>query len=284
MTSDWFRLETLDDSLQPTIDMLLNLAIFLWIGAVCPWSTFLHNEIIPITRLIFLGILTLLFRRMPVVFAMHNQIKQIKEKQQALYVGYFGPIGVSAIFYLYISLGFLQEIKADGIVREDAARLSEVMTVVIWFLAICSIVSYSLLLAEYRMAYRPKVVHGLSVPIGMLGYHLPRTISNAMNPREIGRPESFRIQNSAQRQGLQLRRRNVQCHEPANPASLLPSPIFQIGGSVIRAGLADAGSLTAGIREEPLEALPFEHFADNTRIHTDDRLNAIERDKDQRQP
>ena len=28
--SDWFRLETLDDSLQPTIDMLLNLAIFMW--------------------------------------------------------------------------------------------------------------------------------------------------------------------------------------------------------------------------------------------------------------
>ena len=28
--SDWFRLETLDDSLQPTIDMLLNLAIFIW--------------------------------------------------------------------------------------------------------------------------------------------------------------------------------------------------------------------------------------------------------------
>ncbi len=28
--SDWFRLETLDDSLQPTIDMLLNLAVFMW--------------------------------------------------------------------------------------------------------------------------------------------------------------------------------------------------------------------------------------------------------------
>ena len=27
---DWFRLETKDDSLQPTIDMLLNVAIFMW--------------------------------------------------------------------------------------------------------------------------------------------------------------------------------------------------------------------------------------------------------------
>jgi NhaP-type Na+/H+ or K+/H+ antiporter len=34
--NDWFRLKTLDDSLQPTIDMLLNLSIFMWFGAVCP--------------------------------------------------------------------------------------------------------------------------------------------------------------------------------------------------------------------------------------------------------
>ena len=59
---DWFRLETLDDSLQPTIDMLLNLSIFVWFGAVCPWSLFLHNEIIPIYRLVALGILILLLR------------------------------------------------------------------------------------------------------------------------------------------------------------------------------------------------------------------------------
>ena len=33
---DWFRLETKDDSLQPTIDMLLNVSVFMWYGAVCP--------------------------------------------------------------------------------------------------------------------------------------------------------------------------------------------------------------------------------------------------------
>lgn len=59
---DWFRLETLDDSLQPTIDMLLNLSIFIWFGAICPWAMFAHNAIIPIYRLIFLGVLILLFR------------------------------------------------------------------------------------------------------------------------------------------------------------------------------------------------------------------------------
>jgi sodium/hydrogen antiporter len=138
--SDWFRLETLDDSFQPTIDMLLNVAVFIWFGAVCPWYKFAHNSVIPISRLIPLGIMVLLFRRLPVVLAMHKRIHQIEEFRQALFVGFFGPIGVSAIFYLYISIEFLGEITVNGEERHDAVVLSEVMNVVIWFLTICSIV------------------------------------------------------------------------------------------------------------------------------------------------
>ena len=140
-SSDWFRLETLDDSLQPTIDMLLNVSIFIWFGAVTPWYEFAHNNVIPLYRLIPLGILVLLLRRLPIVFAMHKKIRQIEEPRQALVVGFFGPIGVSAVFYLYISREFLRGINLDGVVRDDAERLSEIMLVVIWFLAICSIVS-----------------------------------------------------------------------------------------------------------------------------------------------
>jgi NhaP-type Na+/H+ or K+/H+ antiporter len=135
----------MDDSFQPTIDMLLNVSVFIWFGAVCPWYEFAHNSVIPIYRLIFLGILVLLLRRLPIVFAMHTKIKQIEEKRQALFVGFFGPIGVSAIFYLYITLEFLNKITVDGEIREDALYLKEVMNVVIWFLVICSIVSVTCL-------------------------------------------------------------------------------------------------------------------------------------------
>jgi len=133
----------MDDSFQPTIDMLLNVAIFMWFGAVCPWREFYHNDVIPIQRLIFLGILVLLLRRPPIIFTMHSQIHQIEQKRQALFVGFFGPIGVSAIFYLYVSREFLREVEVDGEVREDAAYLMEVMNVVIWFLVVCSVVSLS---------------------------------------------------------------------------------------------------------------------------------------------
>ena len=140
-SSDWFRKETLDDSLQPTIDMLLNLSVFMWLGAVCPWSMFLHNNVIPIYRLIFIGVLVLLFRRLPIVYALHWKIWQIEQKQQALFVGFFGPIGVSAIFYLYVSLEFLRQITVNGDERGDAAAFEEVLVVVVWFLVICSVVS-----------------------------------------------------------------------------------------------------------------------------------------------
>ncbi|KAK4539292.1 hypothetical protein LTR36_000818 [Oleoguttula mirabilis] len=165
---DWFRLETMDDSLQPTIDMLLNVAIFMWFGAVCPWHQFVANDVIPIYRLIPLGILVLLLRRLPMVLAFHKRIPQITELKHAAFVGFFGPIGVSAIFYLYVSREFLREITVDGQQREDAAHLSEVMNVVIWFLVVCSI-----------------TVHGLSIPLGKLGLYLPRTISTAISSERV---------------------------------------------------------------------------------------------------
>ena len=124
--------------------MLLNLSVFMWFGAVCPWEKFVHNDVIPIYRLIFLGILVLLCRRIPIIFAMHRYITQIEEIGQAAFVGFFGPIGVSAIFYLYISREYLAtKVTVDGEVREDAKYLAEAIDVVVWFLTICSIVSHT---------------------------------------------------------------------------------------------------------------------------------------------
>ncbi|MCJ1367652.1 hypothetical protein MMC16_006786 [Acarospora aff. strigata] len=224
---DWFRLETLDDSLQPTIDMLLNLSVFMWFGAVCPWAMFLHNKFIPIYRLIFLGLLILLFRRVPIVYAMHSKIQQIEEKRQALFVGFFGPIGVSAVFYLYVSLEFLKTMTVDGVEREDAKMLGEVMTVVIWFLAICSI-----------------VVHGLSIPIGKLGFYLPRTFSTALEPGSRDEPEPFHVEGHPQHEPPQIgqRLRPSQLHLGRRSADGPPRPVFRIGRSVIRDRASQSGT------------------------------------------
>ncbi|KAF7859610.1 hypothetical protein EAF04_008689 [Stromatinia cepivora] len=241
---DWFRLETLDDSLQPTIDMLLNLSIFIWFGAICPWASFATNNVIPIYRLIFLGILILLFRRLPIVFTLHKFIHQIEEKRQAIFVGFFGPIGVSAIFYLYISLEFLETIKVDGVQREDAEHLAEVITVVVWFLTICSI-----------------VVHGLSIPLGKLGFFLPRTLSRAFTSQTNSQTTlavGARVYSSSTGVLRERRRGNAGgdgsgsgtangsvvgsgSSGPALSSGTSSRPIYRIGGSVIRSGATTSG-------------------------------------------
>nr|POF17521.1 na(+)/h(+) antiporter 2 [Quercus suber] len=188
---DWFRLETEDDSLQPTVDMLLNVSIFIWFGAVCPWHSFVSNDVIPIYRLIPLGILVLLLRRLPMVLAFHKKIPQIEQFRHALFVGFFGkliwhkhlayytltgtlgPIGVSAIFYLYITREFLRGIEVEGAAAGEVAKFGEIMNVVIWFLAVCSI-----------------LVHGLSIPLGKVGFYLPRTISIALSSGQVSRSHS----------------------------------------------------------------------------------------------
>lgn len=227
-----FRLATEDDSLQPTIDMLLNISVFLWFGAVCPWASFRTNNFIPIYRLIPLGILILLFRRIPMVFAFHKKIPEIEEFQQAAFVGFFGPIGVSAIFYLYISLDFLRQITVDGKIRQDAAQLEEVMRVVIWFLAICSI-----------------VVHGLSVPLGKLGYHLPRTMSQALSSERGDDDDSDdRIGPLQKSFASQFRRRR---NNGPGPKDRRPSTgAFMIGGTSSKAR-QDAADLDLESRAEP---------------------------------
>ena len=143
--NDWFRLETVEDSMQPAVDMMLNLAAFMWLGAVCPWESFWQSEVVTLGRLFAIGALVLLLRRLPILVALHQYIWQIKGYGQAMFVGYFGPIGVSAIFYLYIGLEFLETVtvgtEGETHQREDATRLGDTMMTVIWFLIISSVVS-----------------------------------------------------------------------------------------------------------------------------------------------
>lgn len=75
---DWFRVRTKDDSLQPTVDMLLNVA--LWYGASLPWAAFAGNAVPLLTpgRLALVGLLVLVLRRLPWVLAMHKWIRQVR--------------------------------------------------------------------------------------------------------------------------------------------------------------------------------------------------------------
>ncbi|EGY23704.1 Na+/H+ antiporter [Verticillium dahliae VdLs.17] len=120
---DWFRLETVEDSFQHAMDTLLNTVIFMWIGAR----------------------------------SSYRYIHQVEDLRQALFVGYFGPIGISAIFYLCVGLEFLRGLETETRAHGELRRLKELMVTIVWFLVAFSV-----------------IVHGLSVPGAIFGMRLKR--------------------------------------------------------------------------------------------------------------
>ncbi|KAI4194665.1 MAG: hypothetical protein LQ350_007655 [Teloschistes chrysophthalmus] len=281
--NDWFRQESHDDSLQPTIDMLLNLSIFMWYGAVAPWHAFAHNEIIPIYRLIFLGILILLLRRIPFIFAARKALPQIEDKRQALTAGFFGPIGVSAIFYLFTTVDFLNAITVDGVGRPDAERLAEATRIIVWFLCICSIVSpLPPRITCQDTDRKEQIVHGLSVPFGKLGYHLPRTWSGKpivpeSDPEEPEPPHPVRIHNRFIRAVLRLFGKDTEPRrEHYRPEDITaPTETFRIGGSVIP---SEPTPHQSGVANEPESSAAPSHT--HTHTHTADAETSLSNKSD----
>lgn len=196
----------------------------MWYGAVAPWASFRINDVIPIYRLIGLGVLILLFRRIPMVLLFHRQIQEIEEFVQAFYMGFFGPIGVSAVFYLYISVDFLNQVIVDGEIRQDAARLSEIMKVVVWFLAVTSIVVHGWSITTLHDSMLT-LWAGLSVPIGKVGYRMPQTLSQALSSENSRNPSNIELRRLRDYPS-QLRRRRPNQEARSEPP---PSATFVLG-------------------------------------------------------
>ena len=197
---DWFRVQTMEDSFQHAIDMLLNEAMFMWLGAVCPWESFWNSEVVAWWRLLLVGIAILLFRRLPVILAMHRFIHHIEHVGHALFVGYFGPIGVSATFYLCLGLRFSRRLRHDPDTGalDEMKLLEDNMTVIVWFVVVVSVVSFVFLRLSSSSPLADgsfKVVHGLSVPIGVLGWRVGELIGRRGGQRSFFSRETPLVSN-----------------------------------------------------------------------------------------
>lgn len=148
---DKYRIHTEDHAFQDVIDQLLNTGAFLYIGAILPWSGF-GDHFSP-WRLVVLGILVMLVRRLPWVLALRKMIPALPSFREAAFAGFFGPIGVGAIYYTQVAL---QEIPDDG----SRDRLRTVIAPVVYFLVLTSI-----------------IVHGITIPIGKGSFHMAKTKS-----------------------------------------------------------------------------------------------------------
>ncbi len=172
---DFYRLENEDETFQDVIDSLLNAAIFIYLGALLPWAEFGNGAIgLSAWRLIVLGILVLIVRRLPWVMAWYPLIPSLDSWREAVFAGYFGPIGVSAVYYAILAVERLPEPRQ---------RLREVIYPVVLFLALTS-----------------TVAHGITIPVARFTPHIYRRTRSSVSVASEGATDflkSFRRANSA---------------------------------------------------------------------------------------
>ncbi|TAQ89625.1 hypothetical protein B7494_g2054 [Chlorociboria aeruginascens] len=159
----WFTQKTEESHVSNVIDLLLNLAYFVYLGTVIPWEQY-NNAAIYLTpwRLVVLAIFVILFRRIPIMLALKPLIPDIKTWREALFAGHFGPIGVGAIFVAILARAALETGGAtplatipEGESFDGNALLIAVIWPITTFLVISSI-----------------LVHGSSIAVFTLGKHI----------------------------------------------------------------------------------------------------------------
>ncbi|KAI9271542.1 Sodium/hydrogen exchanger family-domain-containing protein [Phascolomyces articulosus] len=160
---DWFRKETEEAHFQDVIDMMLNLAIFVYIGAIIPWWSF-HDPNLGLTpwRLVVIAILILVFRRLPVVLLLKPVMPAMKTYREAVFSGWFGPMGVGAVFLSKIAKEEMEQVypTAEG---QPLPVATQIINPVVLFIVMSSV-----------------FVHGTTIPLFKLGKRIrSRTLSFA---------------------------------------------------------------------------------------------------------
>ncbi|KAI8336556.1 Sodium/hydrogen exchanger family-domain-containing protein [Chlamydoabsidia padenii] len=216
----WFRKETEEAHFQDVIDMMLNLAIFVYIGAIIPWDDFGNVSLgLAPWRLVVLSILVLLFRRLPIVLLLKPVMPSIKTYREALFSGWFGPMGVGAVFLSKIA----KEQMAKIYVEQDPVAVRLINPVVL-FIVLSSVLVHGTTIPLFKLGKRirsrtlsitsissgasqvlhlPKFQHRRSEDDLLHHYHHPKTLETTMtelqrntlfNTIQREHPSSFPIQ------------------------------------------------------------------------------------------
>ena len=172
----WFTQQTEESHVSNVIDLLLNLAYFVYLGSIIPWEQY-NNIDIGLTpwRLTVIAIMVILFRRIPIMLALKPIIPDVKNWREALFAGHFGPIGVGAIFAAMLARAELETDSTQPLAELPGPESENYLIVqLIWpvttFLVISSI-----------------LVHGSSIAVFTLGKRI-NTLTLTMSYTQANEP------------------------------------------------------------------------------------------------
>ena len=115
------RERSADVRIDEAVNRFVVLPLFLAFGAILPWAEW---RSLGWTGLLF-AVLVLLLRRPPVVYALRRPLGLARP--DAVYLGWFGPIGVSALFYLTLES---ERLAMDPVVLVAGSLVVAVSTLV----------------------------------------------------------------------------------------------------------------------------------------------------------
>ncbi|KAF8972166.1 Sodium/hydrogen exchanger family-domain-containing protein [Flammula alnicola] len=154
-----FNVHTEGEVFSSVIDLVLNCACFVYIGAWIPFQDFTIHEIgIVPWRLFVLTVGIMFLRRIPAILALYKWIPEITSWREALFSGHFGPMGVGAVFISTLALHRLPTPANPPVTQQDYLTLA--LQPIVSFVVLGSI-----------------VIHGLSIPFFNLGVNVSRTVS-----------------------------------------------------------------------------------------------------------
>ena len=198
----WFQEKTEESHVSNVIDLLINLAFFVYFGSIIPWAQFNQPEILGLTpwRLVVLGLLVLFFRRIPIMLLLKPVIPDIKTWREASFAGHFGPIGVGGLFVAILARAELEtdtttplaEIPSDP--DFPHANIIELIWPITCFLVIVSIIVHGSSIAVFTLGKR----------INTLTISMSYTQANEDGPTWMDRLPRIQSRSKSQMSGRRL--------------------------------------------------------------------------------
>jgi sodium/hydrogen antiporter len=198
----FFNRQTEESVFSSVIDLLFNVACFVYIGAWMPFADFDQAYLsISVWRLVVIAILVLLLRRLPIMMALYKFIPDVKTFREAVFSGHFGPMGVGELCSRLYAFSFANELVVGAVFistlavkylpvaepspANQAQFLAATIQPIVAFMVLCSI-----------------LIHGLSIPFFSLSrrvHSVSRTWSRhgapdwTMHTRRVSRAEDIVI-------------------------------------------------------------------------------------------
>ncbi|KAI1172185.1 alkali metal cation/H+ antiporter Nha1 C terminus-domain-containing protein [Nemania sp. FL0916] len=165
----WFSEKTEESHVSNVIDLLINLAYFVYLGTIIPWEMYNNFNIgLSAWRLAVMSIFVILFRRIPIMLALKPIIPDVKTWREALFAGHFGPIGVGAIFVAILARAELESEHAIPLASMPPTSSEHYQAILLVWPIVTFMVISSIL------------VHGSSIAVFTLGKHI-NTLSLTMS-------------------------------------------------------------------------------------------------------